>query len=84
VSSDENGVLLEKIDRLEDIVIDLTGALVSVRLAVNVIAIHPGVLSRMDAQQEVHKTLEESVDRVNKVLDSLKEMLRSRERDAIK
>jgi len=78
VVSNENSSLLERIDLLEDVVIQLTGALVSVRLAVNMIAIQPGVLTRMDAQREVQKELAESVEKVDNILNLLNEMLRKR------
>jgi septal ring factor EnvC (AmiA/AmiB activator) len=75
VSDEASGLVEKRIELLEDIVIQLTGALVSVRLAINIVALQPGLLTRMDSQQEVQKELKDSGERVNNILNLLNEMI---------
>ena len=64
-----------KIELLQSAVIQLTGALVAVRTAVNIIAIQPNLLLSPDDREKIQEELGESVSRVDKILKLLDKLV---------
>jgi hypothetical protein len=67
--------LQRQLELLQGIVIDLTGSMVALRRAVNIIANQPTLMLPQGQRDEVLKELEESLNRTDKLLNSVEKLL---------
>jgi hypothetical protein len=67
--------LQRQLDLLQGIVIDLTGSMVALRKAVNIIASQPTLMLPPGQRDEVFKELEESLNRTDKLVNSVEKLL---------
>jgi hypothetical protein len=65
----------EQLDLIKDSLIQMAGAIVATRLAVNVIANQGTLLLDQADRQAIHKELSESVNRMEKALDVIQRLV---------